>query len=291
MHRAAVLLTVALLGAACSSGDDPTLPSSGGDTSTVVEPDGGTGGGRSPVETTPDGELVIPPGSDTTVAPGVEPPDDGLRADGPPGSFAPGFLRPGRGDRIVIEVSAHDGAAPRGSTIDHVRAVLADVSGKEVVVTAGRTPPADDSWTPAEVRAAVESVSASAQGGSAAVLRLMFVHGRWEDDERVLGVAVRGDAAVVFVDGTNEAATPLVGSGSIEVATTTHEVGHLLGLVDLYLDTGRADPEHPGHSSNRRSVMYWAVESTLVTELLTGGPPRDFDDDDRADLAAVRAGG
>ena len=67
-----------------------------------------------------------------------------------------------------------------------------------------------------------------------------------------------------------------------------HEVGHLLGLVDLVLDTGRADPEHPGHSSNRSSVMYWAVESTLITDVLAGGPPRDFDADDLRDLAAIR---
>ncbi|MEA3055907.1 MAG: hypothetical protein QOD30_1339, partial [Actinomycetota bacterium] len=38
------------------------------------------------------------------------------------------------------------------------------------------------------------------------------------------------------------------------------------------------------------SVMYWAVESTVVTDLLTGGPPRDFDAADLADLAEIRGG-
>ena len=66
-----------------------------------------------------------------------------------------------------------------------------------------------------------------------------------------------------------------------------HEVGHLLGLVDLVLETGRQDPEHPGHSRNRGSVMYFAVESTLVGDLLGGGPPTRFDDADRADLRAI----
>ena len=54
------------------------------------------------------------------------------------------------------------------------------------------------------------------------------------------------------------------------------------------LATGRADPEHPGHSPNRGSVMYHAVESTLLGTVLSGGPPRDFDADDLADLAAIR---
>jgi hypothetical protein len=73
----------------------------------------------------------------------------------------------------------------------------------------------------------------------------------------------------------------------------THELGHLLGLVDLVLDTGREDPEHPGHSRSRDSVMFWAVESDLIGSLLGGGPPTVFDAADRADLVAIgrRSGG
>jgi hypothetical protein len=36
--------------------------------------------------------------------------------------------------------------------------------------------------------------------------------------------------------------------------------------------------------------MYWAVESSLVGDLLTGGPPQDFDAADLADLATIRGG-
>jgi hypothetical protein len=74
----------------------------------------------------------------------------------------------------------------------------------------------------------------------------------------------------------------------VELAVATHELGHLLGLVDLVLHTGREDPEHPGHSPDRESVMIWAVETDLVTTLLGGGPPTDFDAADRADLSAIR---
>jgi hypothetical protein len=84
---------------------------------------------------------------------------------------------------------------------------------------------------------------------------------------------------------------PLVGSSGIESAVVTHEVGHLLGLVDLFLHTGRQDPDHPGHSTDQNSVMYWAVESNLVADLLTGGPPKDFDNADLADLQTIRNSG
>jgi hypothetical protein len=107
----------------------------------------------------------------------------------------------------------------------------------------------------------------------------------------VLGVALRGDTAAIFPDQVDSASTPLVGSGGIEVAVVTHEVGHLLGLVDLFLSTGRQDPDHPGHSTNSKSVMFWAVESSLVADLLQGGPPKDFDSADLADLQTIRNSG
>jgi hypothetical protein len=48
------------------------------------------------------------------------------------------------------------------------------------------------------------------------------------------------------------------------------------------------DPAHPNHSNNPGSVMYWAVEDISIRNVLRGGPPPDFDDADRADLAMLR---
>jgi hypothetical protein len=36
--------------------------------------------------------------------------------------------------------------------------------------------------------------------------------------------------------------------------------------------------------------MHWAVESDLISQVLGGGVPTDFDAQDRADLARIRAG-
>jgi hypothetical protein len=106
----------------------------------------------------------------------------------------------------------------------------------------------------------------------------------------VLGVTVRADTTAVFPDRIASATSPLVTRHRLEQAVDTHELGHVLGLVDLARDTGRADRDHPGHSTNTRSVMYWAVESSLIGQVLTGPPPRDFDAADLADLEALRNG-
>lgn len=207
------------------------------------------------------------------------------------GAIAPPLLRPGRGDRVVIEVRAQQGASPDRATIEHLASVLGAASGKAVAVDGpdllgggGRDWSAQDIVSAAAGAAQVES------GRDQVVLRLLFLNGTFEGKGGVLGVAVAGDVAAVFSERIDAAAGVLVSPPIVEDAVTMHEVGHLLALVDLLVGSGRGDPEHPGHSRNRRSVMYWQVESSLVTQLLDGGIPRDFDDDDRAELAQIRAG-
>lgn len=222
-------------------------------------------------------------------------PPSATSAGGPPGTFARTLLRPAPATRLVLEQMQQSGAAPRQATIDHAARVLGQVSAKQVdrpapIALSGGA----RTWTASEVRALADSQGRAQQGGDQAVLRVLFLRGSFsgggDDEGEVLGVAVRGDVAALFPDAISRAETPLIDSGEIEDAVLMHELGHLLGLVDLAIDTGRDDPEHPSHSRNRNSVMYWAVESSLISQVLSGGPPRDFDRDDLADLSALRNG-
>jgi hypothetical protein len=71
----------------------------------------------------------------------------------------------------------------------------------------------------------------------------------------------------------------------------THEVGHILGLVNngIPMQKAREDPDHRGHSSNPRSVMYWKVETGNIIDFLRNGNriPNEFDEDDKADMRAA----
>jgi hypothetical protein len=216
-----------------------------------------------------------------------------LDGNGAPGSFAPAVLRPapaGAG-AVLVDLLAQSGAAPGAASVDHVTSVLGQVTGKGVSVAgAAAVGGGAQAWTESDIDAVADDDGTAQGSGGRAVLHLVFLHGTFRGDDSILGVAVRGDVAAIFSDQVEASSTPLIGADGIEQAVVTHEVGHLLGLVDLFLSTGRADPEHPGHSRNRGSVMYWAVESSLVADLLTGGPPRDFDGDDLADLATIRGG-
>jgi hypothetical protein len=302
----AAVLVAAVLAAACGGGgdDDPSAGAGATTSSTtaVTAAPGATDGSGQPVDGaggSPAGPGAAGDGGGsggegggavTTVS---SAPADAVIPVGSVGvgAVAPPLLRPGRGDRVVIEVRAQAGAAPAAATLDHVASVIGAAAGKPVSIDGvdalgggGRA------WTAQEIVATAAAAAQVESGRDQVVLRLLFLRGTYQGDDGILGVAVAGDVAAVFSDRVAAAAGILVSPAVVEDAVTMHEVGHLLGLVDLLLGTGRGDPAHPGHSRNQRSVMYWQVESGLITQLLDGGIPRDYDADDRAELAAIRAG-
>lgn len=253
---------------------------------------------EAPTSTGADGTpgAVAPPGGSAPAdpaAPSADPapdaPAEPVAAAGPVGSMAARYLRPSGSERVLVQVLAQDGAGPRTAAPERVRQVLAQLSGKSVAVAVAGVGGGARSWTSEELRSLADE-SAPVQTTEQAVLTLLYLRGGFAENERAVGVAVRGDVAAVFAERVDEAAGMLGSPPAVEDAVTMHEVGHLLGLVDLVLDTGRQDPEHPGHSQNRGSVMYYAVESTLLGSVLSGGPPRDFDQADLDDLARIRNG-
>ena len=292
MRRSAawwIVAATALLGA-CSGSDPSTVrfgPSATTTTSGVVA----AAGGRDTTSTSqPGGRRVIIVGG--TDAVGGVPSSATRPGSGGPGTAAGWYLRPKESARIVVQVLTQSGAEPTAATVSRVVDVLRSASGKPVTTVGGSVTARHDTWTDADIRSAADASPASATADSA-VLRLLFVHGgsdKDENDAKVLGISPRADVAAIFSDRVAASGSGLVGTDAIERAVTTHEVGHLLGLVDLFLSTGRGDKDHPHHSTNRQSVMYWAVESTLVGDLLTGGPPQEFDAADLADLATIRRG-
>lgn len=289
-----VVAWVALAGACGGSGSPPSAGPGGTDAAVTTAVTTTVPRGQEPPATSSPAGTGTTTGPATTGAPTATstttgPPGPDPRV--PPGQFGDELLGSRTGDRLVVEILAQSGAAPVSTTVDHLRAVLGEVSGKRVDVPTRAVGGGARAWTADDLIDLADTEGREPQGGGQVVMRLLFVRGRWAESDTVLGVAVRGDVAAVFSDRVAASTTLGLGASAIERAVATHEVGHLLGLVDLLLNTGRQDPEHPGHSPNRESVMYWAVESSLIGQILEGGPPDTFDGADRADLAAIRAMG
>ena len=210
-------------------------------------------------------------------------------ANGPPGAAAGIILQPTPARTLVVEVLEQSGAAANRPALDRVMADLRRFSGKPVSEVHTPLPGGSPSkrWTEPELEALADSSARVASGPDRFVLRLVFVRGQNARSGSILAVTFRGDTFAAFPD--------RYGSTGQQVITTVtvHEVGHLLGLVDLYLDRGRADtrndPARGGHSSNPGSVMYYAVDPSVLGSLFGGASDR-FDARDEQDLAAIRSG-
>ena len=212
-------------------------------------------------------------------------------AKGGAGQAAGVILAPTPAQQITVEVLQQPGAPVNQAALDKVAQVLRDLSGKPVNVTPPVALPASAEgqnkvWSPVEMAKVADANTKIPQGGKQIVLKYLYLRGG-SSNSAALGVAFRGDLLSIFPDRAGGATQRAVEAISI------HETGHLLGLVDGYLDRGRSDtandPAKHGHSSNKESVMYWSVNPT-VTGLILQNPSLTFDAADLRDLNAIKAG-
>jgi hypothetical protein len=204
------------------------------------------------------------------------------------------YLRPSPARSLVVEVDWMSGRKPSSSSLSHLETVLrrelAKPDGVSVRLGAEMAT-SRTTWSVGDLVVAERQFRRERSAGSRATMWVAFVGGSFDQTPSALGAAFTASAAVVFRDRIGEATSALLLASEIERSVLTHEAGHLLGLINIgYRSTiAHEDPAHPKHSNNPDSVMYWAVEDLSVRDVLSGGPPEDFDASDRADLAMLRA--
>lgn len=206
-----------------------------------------------------------------------------------------------RGDvpNLVVEVDVQEGVAPSRGALEHLTSVIAGVADKPggISFVGGNTFASDrTSWSRSDLVSAAAEHRSQFSGGGTVAVHILYVRGRFVrdgEDTGALGVAYSASEFAVFPEGWTSLTTGLLGgSDAIERAVLVHEIGHLFGLVNLTYTSpiDHEDPEHPGHSDNRGSVMFWAIESDAIAQVFNGPPPDRFDDADRQDLEGLRSG-
>jgi hypothetical protein len=308
LRRLAVLVAAAAAlvggcGGAASFPDEPTttfsprVPDPGAATTVPAPPRSAPASGAATASTVPAASTArTAPGTSrppTTrpTAPAVNAGDQAIlaAASGPPGGAAGVILQRAPATSLVVEALEEPGAPANRVALSRVLSDLRTFSGKPVSEVHTALPAGSSSrrWTERDLAVLAERSTKVPQGSGRFVLRLLSVRGQNVRSPNILAESFRGDTIATFPDS-------YASSGQHIVTTVTvHEVGHLLGLVDLYLNRGRADtqndPAGEGHSRNPGSVMYFAVDPSVIGALFGSASDR-FDAQDLRDIAAIRAG-
>ena len=240
------------------------------------------------------------------------------------GSDAKDLVSAGKYPNLLIQLDYPSGYEPNDAALSDFVSVIAQATGrdashitfdKEAVIPA--EPGKKYTWD--EIQGLENAHRTKHTGGDTAAVYMVYVAGGSQEDTGngvVLGAAYHGTSIVMFKGNiqANSGTSTLSGKPPeqyVERAVLIHEFGHAMGLVNLGAPmvhphedttgdgTGQDghDPARHGHSTDRNSVMYWAVESSaglsgLVNCLASPndcGIPWHFDSDDLADLNALRS--
>ncbi len=203
--------------------------------------------------------------------------------------------------KLVVEIDYATGHKPADELLNFLKGRLQGVVDKpdgvefqvgESLTDAGRT------WSDGDLQSYAADHASLKTEGTTVVMHVLFVAGhsaKDDGDSKVLGITFGAGPIAIFseqVDGLcNSALIPGTCSTTpFYHSVVLHEMGHALGLVahGIPMVQPHEDSGHSGHSSNSKSVMYWAVDSSSAfLQLLGNNPPSDFDGDDRADMHAA----
>lgn len=212
---------------------------------------------------------------------------------GPVGSLNHELLQGQNFEKLIVEIDYEANSQPKnGGVLLQRLKKYADKPGGIIVSGANSFQKTKDSYSLSDIQALVRSNRSSYTSGKTATIYVLYLNGTYASNQNALGLAINATTMVIFPDQIDRATTALVFGSTIESAILTHELGHLLGLVNLTYKSNinHEDPAHSGHSSNPNSVMYWAVEDISISSILSGGPPTQFDSSDEKDIQNIKAG-
>ena len=211
------------------------------------------------------------------------------------GSLNHQYLQANPYSRIVIEIDYEETVQPDQSAINTFISTLKQYSDKPGGVSqTGNNSfiSLKETYSTSDLLNLAQKHRVNYSGGDTVTLYILFINGSFAQNNNALGVALNSSMLVVFKDKINQTATALVFASEIERAVLNHELGHLLGLININYKSSidHEDANNPYHSNNEESVMFWVVEDISVVNLFRGGPPYQFDLADKHDLEKIKKG-
>lgn len=203
------------------------------------------------------------------------------------------FIRDDPYGALFIEVDYVEGEEPHSSATSLLQQRASERLSKPdgITLKTSSFSGGQDSWSVDDLKDAEDAHRDNKPGGNTMVLYVLYVDGEFEKESGVIGVHYGPTSVAIFKERIRSGSFtgPLgLSVAEAEKAVLVHEFGHAIGLVNngIPMVENHEDEEHPGHSDNSDSVMYWRVETSEIG-LITGGPSNQFDANDIEDIQAA----
>ena len=208
------------------------------------------------------------------------------------GASANELLSSAKYTSLKIEVQYMTGFQPDAAALNHLQTTLAGLLNKPsgiTIVTKEIPASANLALSVNDVISIEKNNRTVFTTGNQLGIYILYTNGNYTDNN-VLGVAYKNTSTALFGKKINDNSGGLGQASRTKLVATVaeHELGHLLGLVDLGspMQTGHKDAGHGSHCSNTSCLMYYTSEtSDILGFLITGNIP-SFDGNCRADLTA-----
>ncbi len=195
--------------------------------------------------------------------------------------------------KLHIEINYVTGNAPDSEALNLLKQRIQEVTDKtSISVSQSSFGSTDNSYTLEEILEIENNQRTQSKSSNKFVIHILYLNGEYEDNDQTLGLAYSGSSFALFKEKIEDSAFLLISSTDIEKSVIVHEFGHILGLVNNGYQSphDHEDSQHPHHSDNDESVMYWAIESQDIGNQIDGEPPNNFDSDDLDDLRLMKEG-
>ena len=195
--------------------------------------------------------------------------------------------------RLHIEINYVTEHAPDSEAVDLLKQRIQETTDKtSVSVSQNGFGSTDSSYSLEEILAIEKEQRERHKSGNTFIIHILYLNGEYEDNDQTLGLAYTGSSFVLFKEQIEETQFGFISAEEVERSVIVHEYGHLLGLINNGYESphDHEDPNHPHHSSNEESVMYWSIETLDIFKQLEGSPPDNFDSDDLDDLRLMKEG-
>ncbi|TAL44422.1 MAG: hypothetical protein EPN92_08800 [Chitinophagaceae bacterium] len=181
---------------------------------------------------------------------------------------------------LKIEIQYMTGYAPDDAAVNHLQNFLSNTLNKPsgiTIVTKEIQPSSSASLDIDQVKQIENNNRTAFTTGDQIAVYVLYTNGNYTDDA-VLGVAYRNTSVVLMGKKIHDNSGG-IGQASrtkLEATVMEHELGHLLGLVDLgsTMQTNHKDAAHGNHCNNSSCLMYYSSETTdILGFLITGNIP------------------